>query len=699
MQTSLARLDALARHGAVIETRHGVTIEDPYRGLESDSPQTRAWIEAQVELTERVLSRWSRPETAQRLRALLSTGSLGHVAVGGGRVFYTKRAAGREQAALFVAGRPEPIVDPEARDGDGRPRWSERAAIDWFYPSPRGRYVAFGISANGDERSTLYVLEVETGRLLDDRIERTKWASVEWEPDERGFYYTRYPAPGEPDFDADAPESYWPRVFHHRLGTDPASDPVVHGGRQRTDFPSMQLSEDGRWLVLTTFRGWSASDVHLFDRGAAGAARRLLAPDASRPLRAVVEGLENLTSGLVHRGLLYLHTNIDAPRYRIATVAPAAASDRARWRDLVPESDGPIEDWVIARDRLVVHTIEDVRSRLRVYTLDGRPLADVPLPAAGSVGSLAGEPDSSVVAFTFQSYLVPPTLYAYEVRTGRLELLDRIDPAMDLSPFVEERASVRSADGTEIPVTVVRRRDARPDGTHRVLATGYGGFNVSLLPAFSRQALYWLERSGIYVVANLRGGGERGESWHRAGNLENKERVFEDFEAVLRWLGGPGGWSQPARIAITGASNGGLLVGAMITRCPDAFGAAIGYVGLYDMLRYDRFPPAELWVTEYGDPDDPRAFAWLRRYSPYHNVPERARLPAVLLETGDHDTRVHGSHTAKFTARLQAAAAGRVPILYYVERRVGHGAGTRLEDLVRRHERAFTFLEGVLDRP
>ena len=678
-----------AREGSVSDDYFGTLVEDPYRSLEEESAATSEWIEAQTKRTRTALDRLADPGRRRRLAELLGIGVIARPAVAGNLVFYTKRDGEREQPALCVLptaparsatpAEPRVLVDPQAL--------GERVALDWFEPSPRGKLVAYGLSDNGDERSTLHVMEVATGNVRDEQIPRTKWSRVSWLPDESGFYYTRYPTPAEPGYDADAEDTYFPRLFFHALGTDPVADPLVFGGEQGTDFPSADVSDDGRWLVVNVFRGWSASDVYLLDRRAREA-----------QLVPVIQGRDNLTTGRVLRGKLLLLTNIDAPRYRIVAADPREAARPERWREVVPQGPGAIEGFAATADRLVVHTIEEVRSVLRVYRRDGRAAGTLELPARGSVDGLSAAPDGHHVAVTWSSFFYPPGLYGADLRAGaaRLARLDGVASDIDESAYELEQASVPSRDGTPINVFLVHRRGMARDGSNPVLLTGYGGFNISLLPGFARNALYWIERGGVYAVANLRGGGEGGEQWHRAGNLGNKERVFEDFEAVIRWLSASG-ISRPEKIGITGGSNGGLLMGAMITRIPEAFAAAATYVGLYDMLRYDRFPPAELWVTEYGSARASREqFEWLSRYSPYHRIRPGVRYPAVLVETADHDSRVYWGHSTKFAARLQEATASDRPIWFYLETRVGHGAGTRLTDLVHRYDRSYAFVEDAL---
>jgi prolyl oligopeptidase len=672
----VAALNEKARRGAVTETLHGVEVSDPYRSLEQDTPETWAWIEAQTARTERRLAPFVTPAARERIAALMSIGTLSDPDLGGGRVFFLRRGADQEQAVLMMRGlapsdAARVLLDPA--------RMGERVAIDWSFPSPAGRLVAVGLSRDGDERSVLHLLDADTGAELGETIDHCKWSTVSWLSDESGFYYTRYPREGEPGFDAAALDAAFPRVFFHRLGTDPLQDPLVYGGEDPEDFPSPDVSDDDRYLVINVMRGWSRSDVYLVDR----------ASDDATP-RPVSEGCDCLVGGAVRSGRLWLLTNEGHPRYRVLAVAPDEASDRARWREVIPESDAAIEQLGVAAGRLVVHEMRDFASRVRFTTLDGATACELALPARGSIEGMAVRPGSDRALLVFSSFFHPPALLSADVATGRADVLERVDSGVDTSRYQVTQATATSADGTPVNIFLAHRRGATPDGSHRVLVYGYGGFNISVLPSFSRRALCWLEDGGVYAVANLRGGGELGESWHRAGQLENKHHVFEDLEAAVRWIGRT--WSRPERIAITGGSNGGLLVGAALVRFPDAFAAAAAYVGLFDMLRYHRFPPAELWVSEYGSADDAGQFEVLLAYSPYHNLHDGTAYPAALIETADRDTRVFWGHSTKFAARLQDATTDPGSVLFYMDRSVGHGAGTGRSDLVEQAIRLHAFL-------
>jgi prolyl oligopeptidase len=672
----IAELNQRAREGAVTETIHGTEVEDPYRSLEEDTPETQAWIEAQTTRTERRLAPFVTAEMTARISSLMSIGLLTNSDLGGDRVFFMERSADQEQSVLKTRsasddGPARVLLDPATI--------GERVSIDWYFPSPSGRLVALGLSHNGDERSVLRLIDVGSGQELADQIPNCKWTTVAWLRDESGFYYTRYPREGEPDYDADEPDAYFPRIFFHRLGDASETDRLIYGAEEPQDFPSPSVSDDDRYLVINVMRGWSASDVYLLDRQVRDATPQ-----------PVSQGCDCLISGAMHHGRLWLSTNEDHPRYRVMAADLANAGDREQWREVIPESEATIVQFGVTADRLVVHEMRDFASRVRLTTHGGEPAGELELPANGSVDGLVLQDDSNRLALVFSSFFYPPTLLVADAVSREVRELAQVETDVAVDRYQVTQTSVASADGTQVNVFLVHRRGARPDGSHRVLLYGYGGFNISILPAFSRRALYWLEQGGVYAVANLRGGGELGEAWHQAGQLENKHHVFEDFEAVVRWLGGS--WSSPQRIAILGGSNGGLLVGVTLNRCPEAFAAAVSYVGLYDMVRYHRFPPAELWVSEYGSAEDAHQFGYLHEYSPYHNLRPGTTYPATLIETADHDSRVFWGHSTKFAARLQESAADPTTIHFYMDRSVGHGAGTGRSDLIEQTIRLYAFL-------
>lgn len=686
---------------------------DPFRSLEVDSAETTRWVEAQNAYTLATLQPHVRPERGARLQELLSIDALGEPQLEGETLFFYRRAGSEEQGAYFVARGPawapdpEPVLRAEA--------FGERASIDYTYLSPGGRYVVFGVSQNGDERSTLRILDLSTRALLSDSITHAKWSRVSWLSDDTGFYYTRYPAEHDADFPHDDParvDTYGSRVYRHRLGEPASADPLVFEAADPTDFPSVSVQADGEHLVLAVSRGWSANDLWLARRG----------PD-DRPVEItpLIVGVEARSAAAVHGRDVLIVSNREAPRYRVLRTPLAlgtpALADASTWQVLVPETDGVLNEWALQGDSLLLAYTEGLESSLRRVPLpaappEGGPLGpaasavvdpplvtsvEIPLPPGGELGELSTDRAGRHALFSFSGYRTPPVIMMLADGNEPNPVV-RVTTDVDLEGFEYEVVQVPSADGTLVPLQLLYRRGMVRNSDNPTLLYGYGGFNVSLLPGFQRNLLYWLERGGVYAVANLRGGGELGEAWHRAGSRENKQRVFEDFEACIRYLRNSD-ISRPARIAITGGSNGGLLMGAMLTRVPEQVGAVVSYVGLYDMLRYHLFPPAEIWEPEYMSSESPEGFAVLSAYSPYHHVPEQVALPATLIETADHDSRVYWGHSTKFAARLQVSNTSGRPVLFYMEREQGHGAGRRLSDTVARYTRFYTFVEHALGMP
>ena len=668
-----------AMSGAVTDTLHGVEVYDPYRALEEDNDATWAWIDAQNESTQSYLRRNDDPDRSERIETFLSIGYVADPHLAGGRVFYTKRDGEAEQGSIFVldegASEPRLLLDPQ--------HVGDNVAVDWHFPSPRGTYLAYGLSRNGDERSTLFVMDVETGANLDDAIDHTKWASVTWLNDESAFFYTRYPRPEEPDYDEENKDTYNRHLFFHVLGGDPAEDPLVFRSPERTDHLWPEVSDDDRWVVVTNWRSWSETDLYLLDREGDGNAM------------GIVTGEDHVVYGYIRDGLFYLFSNDQHPNGRVLRAPVETVADVATWEELIPEGEGALEEIYLSQDYVVAHYVEEVTSKLRLFHLDGSLSNEVDLPMRGSVSGFATSNDSNRLVFGFNSFFFPPTIFSFEPADGTPVVVDGVQVDIDTSAYELDQVLVESADGTEINVYLVHRADMVPDGNQPILLNGYGGFKSSMMPGFQRNVLYWLEQGGVFASANIRGGGEFGEEWHRDGMLENKQNVFDDFTAVIRWLS-ESGLSNPERIAIIGASNGGLLMGAMLTQCPDAFRAAVSSVGLYDMVRFTEFPPAEIWMGEYGDPSEADAFAYLLGYSPYHSVEDGTAYPAALIETADQDSRVSWRHSTKFAAYLQRANASDREILFYMSREEGHGAGSGRSDIVDRYIRYYTFIETEL---
>jgi prolyl oligopeptidase len=653
----------------VTDIWHGDRVVDPYRWLEdSDSERTRTWTAAQNARTRAVLGGIpQRRHFAQRLRELLSVGLLDTPRPIGGRIFHTRRAGAQRQAVLYVRdaveGDDRSLVDPNALDGAGL------VTIDWYYPSYDARYVAYGLSRGGDEMSTLEVMEVDTGRVLPERIPHTQRSTVAWAG--RGFYYTVSPAPGSvPAGD----EHYHRRVRFHQLGDDPARDETVFGdGRPKEDIVWARTSPDGRWVLLHAFKGWTSSDLYLLDRSA-----------PERSPRVVVEGEDGLSDGFVRDDALWIRTNIDAPNYRIVR-ADVGAPERPRWRTVVPESEDALETFHLTKAHIAVVTLSRATSRVDLWTRGGRHEHAVGLPGLGMVEFAYGDHAGDLVGLTYQSFTTPPIAFAADARTGALRELVRLPAPTGLDPsaILVEQTTYASKDGTDVSMFLVHRRDVTPNGAVPTVLNGYGGFNVSRTPQYIAGAAAWVEAGGLFALPNLRGGGEYGESWHRAGMLERKQNVFDDFHAAAEALVARG-WTRPERIGVAGGSNGGLLTGAALTQRPELFGAVYCAVPLLDMLRYQNFLIARLWISEYGSAENAEQYRWLRAYSPYHQVRAGVRYPAVLFTTAVGDSRVDPMHARKMAALLQAQSAEDpdATVLLRVDQDAGHGIGKPLDKQV-----------------
>ena len=667
----------VTRAEAVVDDVHGVSIADPYRWLEDgSSDEVKHWVEAQSAYTRGILNaRPGREAARKRLSRLLQIGTLTAPSPRGSRYFYTRREGEQNQPILYVRdslkGKDRVLVDPNTLSPDGT------AAIDWWYPSEDGSLLAYGVSTSGDEKSTLRVLNVATGKPLADVIPHTRYCTLGWLPDKSGFYYTRYPAPGEVPA---GQENYNRHVFFHKLGNDWTKDPKIFGEQRKPEeIIEFTLSPDGRTMALWVLEGWSRSDLYLKDLKTEGS-----------PFVPVAEGIDALFQGEVIGSTLYLLTNWQAPRYQLFAV-DTKKPERAAWKVLIPQDTPVLSEVHYIGGQLVALYLKDAASRLTVFSSAGKKIRDIPLPTLGTIEKVDGRHDGQEAFFGFSSFTMPPSVYRYSLKDGATTLWERVDSDLDLGSLDVQQVFYRSKDGTKVPMFLVHRKGLRLDGGNPTVLYGYGGFNISLTPAFSRSVVLWLERGGIYAVANLRGGGEYGEDWHRAGMLDRKQNVFDDFIAAAEWLIGQK-YTSPEHLAIYGGSNGGLLVGAALTQRPDLFRAVVCAVPLLDMVRYHNFQIAKLWIPEYGSAENADQFRVLYAYSPYHKVKDGAPYPAVLVETAESDSRVDPMHARKMTARLQKATSSKQPILLRTETKAGHGVGKPLTKAIDEATDTWTFL-------
>ncbi len=660
----------------VTDDYFGHRITDPYRWLEDgNSGETQQWVADQLAYTRNILDKLpAREQLHARLEQLLQIGNLGDTQVGGNYYLHTRREGTQNQPVLYVRqgidGRDEVLVDVNQLAKDGT------IALDWWIASHDGKYVAYGTSEGGSEISTLHILETATHKLLPDRIERTRAASLAWKPDDSGFYYTRYPKPGEV---AAGQEMYNRHVFYHPMGGDPAKDPLIFGeGRDPQDWPNVTLSNDGRWLGMMVEQGWTKNEVYLQDM------------HAKTPPQRITGGKEFLYYVQIYDDNLYILTNEDSPRYRVFKT-PVNTPTREHWREIIPQSDAVITSLQVIGGQLFARYELNAHSLLRRFATDGKPLGEIEMPMLGTISGIGGEYDSTSAFYLFSSFTMPTTIYRFDLASAKSSVWDSVQTGIDTDQYETRQVWYVSKDGTRVPMFMVMRRGLKLSGHNPVLLTGYGGFNVSMTPEFNKALFPWLDHGGIFAMANLRGGSEFGEDWHRAGMLGKKQNVFDDFIAAAEYLQKEG-YTDKEHLAIRGGSNGGLLMGAMITQRPDLFRAVICQVPLLDMLRYQNFQIAKLWIPEYGSSEDPKQFEWLYAYSPYHHVQKGTTYPAVLFMTADSDTRVDPMHAKKMTAELQSDNGGPHPILLRIETKAGHGAGKPISKLVEDWTDIYSFL-------
>ena len=656
------------------ENLHGHMVRDPYRWLEEpESTRTKDWSAAQDTLYNRISAEYDTREVfSEHLRSLMGAGGVGVPVWRGERRFSIRRDPDQEHAVLLVRdgdGPERTLIDPGALDPTGL------TTLDSWRPSPNGRLLAYQLSEGGDEESLLRVMDVESGELVDGPIDRTRYSPVAWLPDEAAFYYVRRLPPEEVP---DGEDAYHRRVYLHRLGTSAEEDTLVFGqGRDKTEYYGLATSQDGRWLILTAAKGTSsATDAWIADLQAG--------PVQTPELRVIQEDADaDLSPHVARDGRLYLLTDRDAPRGRLCVVDPSDPGYE-NWSTLIPEDpEAVLESHALldgegldSPELLAVWSRHAISEITRHDPSTGERVDAVRMPGLGSLIGLTSRPEGGHEAwFGYTDNTHPSSVYHYDARTGGVGLWERAPGDIDLPEVRTEQVAFTSKDGTTVRMLVVSPPEPA-EGPRPTILYGYGGFQISLTPAYSATILSWVRAGGVYAVANLRGGLEEGEHWHRDGMLANKQNVFDDCAAAAEHLIATG-VTAPDRLAVMGGSNGGLLVGAMVTQRPDLFSAAVCSAPLLDMVRYERFGLGQLWNVEYGSADDPEQLGWLLGYSPYHNVREGTRYPAILFTVFDNDTRVDPLHARKLCAALQHATGEPIeerPVLLRREAEVGHSS-------------------------
>ena len=650
------------RHDQV-DIYHGVAVPDPYRWLEDpQSAASRQWIEAQNHLTSAYLETLSRRSAiGDRLTQLWNFERYSTPFKQGGRYFYFKNDGLQNQSVLYtlpsLEAEPRMLLDPNTLSEDGTVSLSGMAV------SENGAYLAYGLSSAGSDWVEWYVRDIATGVDTDDRLQWVKFSGASWSHDHQGFFYSRYDEPDETTkLEA---VNYYQKLYYHRLGNPQGDDVLVYDRPDQKEWGfGGGVTEDGRYLIISVWKGTDPNNLVFY--------KDLRAPDS--PVVELITEFEASYSFVDNEGpLFWFRTDLEAPKGRLIAI-DIAQPERGAWQEIIPESDDTLEGVGLLNHQFVADYLKDAYTTIRIFSLTGELVREVALPGIGSAGGFDGKRGDTETFYSFTSFTVPSAIYRYDMVTGQSTLYRQPEVDFDPAAYTTTQVFYESKDGTRVPMFITHKTGLELNGQNPTLLYGYGGFSISLTPAFSVGNLVWMEMGGIYAVPNLRGGGEYGEEWHQAGTKLHKQTVFDDFIAAAEWLMAAG-YTSPAKLAIMGGSNGGLLVGACMTQRPDLFAVALPAVGVMDMLRFNQFTIGWAWESDYGSPQNEAEFRALYAYSPLHNLKPGTAYPATLITTADHDDRVVPAHSFKFAAALQAAHQGEAPVLIRIETKAGHGAG------------------------
>jgi prolyl oligopeptidase len=678
------------RRVEVVDDYHGTKVADPYRWLEEDvrkSKDVADWVEAQNRVTFEFLKSIPEREAIQkRITDLWNYEKISAPQRHGGRYFFSRNDGLQNQNVLFVQdsldGEAKMLLDPNTWSKDGT------VALSGAEVSDDARLVAYGVAAAGSDWNTWKVLDVSSGKTLDDELKWIKFAGASWTKDAKGFFYSRFPEPKKED--AFQGLNVNMKLYYHKLGAPQSEDVLVY---ERPDQPKWgvngEVSEDGRWLLIALSDGTTSRKV------------RLIYKDLSKPDSKPVELIDNHNNKFSflgnEGGVFFFRTDYNAPKNQIIAI-DTANPDRKKWKVIVPEANEVLTSASLVGNRFICSYLKDARTAIKVHELDGKFVRDVELPGIGTATGFAGKRSDSETFFTFASFATPPSVYRYDIATGQSKLLRQAKVKFDPAQYEVKQVFYPSKDGTKVPIFIAHKKGIKLDGSNPTLLYGYGGFNISQTPGFSVSRLAWMEMGGIFALANLRGGGEYGDAWHRAGTKLRKQNVFDDFIAAAEYLVKEK-YTSPGKLAIQGGSNGGLLVGAAMTQRPDLFGAALPAVGVMDMLRFQKFTAGRYWVDDYGSSDRPEEFKALYAYSPYHVLLKNGTrtYPPTLVTTADTDDRVVPGHSFKFAAALQANHIGSNPVLIRIETKAGHGAGKPTAKIIEEAADQLAFLVKTLN--
>lgn len=669
-----------------VDDLHGTSVEDAYRWLEDDvrtNPEVASWVETQNKVTFDFLKSIPQREAIQkRMTELWNYEKIGAPFKRGGRYYFSRNDGLQNQNVLFqqdtLDSDSRVLLDPNSWSKDGTVALSGTAFSD------DGRYVAYGVQDAGSDWNTWRIMEIASGRVLEEELKWVKFSGAEWTPDSKGFFYARYPQPEEGAAFTSLNTNM--KVYYHRVGTPQASDVLVY---ERPDHPEwgfqLSVSEDGHYLIITV---WQGTD----DR------YRIVVKDLTEPYGLPYELIDNFEHEYSFVGnddqVLYFKTNVDAPNRRVIAIDLKKPA-RENWKQIIAETDNAMDGVGIVGNMFVCSYLKDAKTQVRLHAMDGAFVREVEFPGIGTAAGFDGRRKDTETFYSFSGFAVPTTIYKYNMITGESQLYRKSQVKFNPDEYETSQIFYASKDGTKVPMFITHKKGLKLDGSNPVLLYGYGGFNISITPTFSVSRITWMEMGGVLAVANIRGGGEYGERWHKSGTKQNKQNVFDDFIAAAEWLIA-NKYTSPKKLAIQGRSNGGLLVGACMTQRPDLFGACLPGVGVMDMLRFQKFTAGRFWTDDFGNADVAEEFPALLKYSPYHNIKGGVQYPATLITTADTDDRVVPGHSFKFAAKLQASQSGVAPTLIRIETSAGHGAGKPTAKIIEESSDELAFLVQTL---
>ena len=667
-----------------IDNYHGTVVADPYRALEDpDTEETKAWVEAQNQVTFSYLNEIpAREKIKQRLTKLWDYEKYGTPFKEGESYFYFKNDGLQNQSVLYtlptLESEPRVLLDPNQLSEDGT------VALSGIAISENGQLLAYGLSSSGSDWQEWKVRDIATGEDLQDHLQWIKFSGAAWTHDHQGFFYSRYDEPNEKTKLEDV--NYYQKLYYHKLGTQQSEDILIYHRSDEKEWGfGGNVTEDGKYLIISIWLGTDSKNLVFYQ-------------DLTNLNSEIIELINQFTADYSFIDnddhIFYFRTDLNAPKGRVIAIDTKKPTSE-NCQEIIPQAVETLESVGILNNQFVADYLQDAHSQIKIFDLKGNFIREVELPGIGSASGFGGKRHDTETFYSFTSFTTPGTIYHYDMKTGKSEIFRQPKVDLNADEYETKQVFYESKDGTKVPMFITHKKGIKLDGNNPTYLYGYGGFNISLTPSFSVSLLIWLEMGGVYAVSNLRGGGEYGEEWHQAGMKLQKQNVFDDFITAAEWLIA-NNYTKPAKLAIGGGSNGGLLVGACMTQRPDLFGAALPAVGVMDMLRFHKFTIGWAWVAEYGSSENAAEFTNLYAYSPLHNLKPGTAYPATLIITADHDDRVVPAHSFKFAAALQAAHNGNAPVLIRIEIKAGHGAGKPTAKIIEEAADKWGFLVRVL---